>query len=67
MITIDHPHLRDRIAEYANDKNIITLLLYHILPDGALCSPGKDLEPVQHTVYRMRDRSGRPGRMQHTG
>ena len=49
IITIDH--LPDRIAEYANDKNVITLLLYHILPDGALCSPGKDWEPAQHTLY----------------
>ena len=51
IITIDHPHLPGRIAEYANKKNIITLLLYHILPDGALCSPGKDWEPAQDTLY----------------
>ena len=49
-IPINHLH-RKLIANYANDENIITLLLYHVLPDGALCSPGKDWDAVQHTVY----------------
>ena len=46
IIPINHLD-RDLIAR------VLTLLLYHVSPDGALCSPGKDWEPMQYMQYNI--------------
>ena len=55
IIPINHLD-RDLIAKYVppvHGARVLTLLLYHVSPDGALCSPGKDWEPMQYMQYNI--------------
>ena len=57
IIPINHLD-RDLIAKYAltvHGARVLTLLLYHVLPNGALCSPEKDWEPMQYVQYNIQN------------